>query len=165
MKVLDLCCEVGHTFEGWFASENDFVSQCERSLVQCPVCGDAHVHKKLSAPRLNLSGAIAPIPNDTAPDKAAPDGHAVAAGPTTVASPELQHALQKAWVRIAETVVANTVDVGDRFAEEARRIHYGEAEERGIRGRTTLTEARSLADEGIDLVPLVLPEHLKGPLQ
>lgn len=55
MKVLDLQCAMGHTFEGWFAFEDDFVSQLARSLVQCPLCGDADVHKKLSAPRLNLS--------------------------------------------------------------------------------------------------------------
>ncbi|RFO98288.1 hypothetical protein DIC66_06155 [Rhodoferax lacus] len=55
MKVLDLQCAQNHTFEGWFASEDDFVSQCARALVQCPLCGDASVHKKLSAPRLNLN--------------------------------------------------------------------------------------------------------------
>jgi len=60
MKVLDLCCKNGHTFEGWFASELDFVGQCERLLVQCPVCGDASITKKLSAPRLNLSALAAP---------------------------------------------------------------------------------------------------------
>ncbi|WP_293659925.1 DUF1178 family protein [Rhodoferax sp. OV413] len=165
MKVLDLRCEAGHTFEGWFASEDDFVSQCERALVQCPVCGDAHVHKKLSAPRLNLSGALPPRLPDTAPATSASGSPAVEAAQLPAASTELQLALQQAWERIAKTVLANTVDVGDRFAEEARRIHYGEAENRGIRGRTTLTEARDLVEEGIDLMPLALPEHLKGPLQ
>jgi hypothetical protein len=79
--------------------------------------------------------------------------------------PDSNGALQQAWAQIAKVVMANTVDVGDRFAEEARRIHYGEAEGRGIRGRTTLAEARDLMEEGIDLMPLALPEQLKGPLQ
>jgi len=165
MKVLDLCCASGHTFEGWFASENDFVSQCDRSLVQCPVCGDGHVHKKLSAPRLNLSGATAP----KAPEASIASNPATSQSPVALREPaplpDSHGALQQAWAQIAKVVMANTVDVGDRFAEEARRIHYGEAEGRSIRGRTTLTEARDLMEEGIDLMPLALPEHLKGPLQ
>jgi hypothetical protein len=165
MKVLDLSCQAGHTFEGWFASEGDFLSQCQRSLVQCPVCGDDHVHKKLSAPRLNLSGAMSPNNIDSVASETGQERHAVAEISPSGISPELHHAIHQAWTRIAKSVVDNTVDVGDRFAEEARRMHYGEAESRGIRGRTTLNEARDLAEEGIDLVPLVLPEHLKGPLQ
>ncbi|MDR7307754.1 DUF1178 family protein [Rhodoferax saidenbachensis] len=160
MKVLDLHCAQGHPFEGWFASEDDFVSQCARALVQCPVCGDPSVVKKLSAPRLNLSGARAPTAEqaaDQAPSSI-PTGSAVATTPHNAA-------LAAAWMAMARHVVATTTDVGSQFAEEARKMHYGEAEERGIRGRTTEKEARELAEEGIDVMPFVLPEALKEPLQ
>ena len=80
-------------------------------------------------------------------------------------SPELQQALHQAWMQVAKHVVATTDDVGDKFAEEARRIHYGETEERGIRGQATPDEARELVEEGIALVALPIPEHLKKPLQ
>ena len=138
MKVLDLQCAQGHAFEGWFASEDDFVSQCARALVQCPLCGDAAVHKLLSAPRLNLI---------TAPPK-----------PT-------EPSITAAWLELSRRIVASTEDVGDGFAEEARKMHYGESEERSIRGKTTLDEARALVEEGIDILPVVLPQSLKKTLQ
>jgi hypothetical protein len=161
MKVLDLQCSAGHMFEGWFGSEQDFVSQVQRALVQCPLCGDAAVQKKLSAPRLNLSGAKAPVASSP---PAAP-----VVEPTSVRTPglnpELQNALHQAWVHMAKQVLANTEDVGDRLADEARRMHYGEVGERGIRGNATPTEARELMEEGIELITLPIPEHLKKPLQ
>lgn len=147
MKVLDLCCRNGHTFEGWFASEQDFVSQCDRSLVQCPACGDAGITKKLSAPRLNLSTQIAP-------------NHNIDASPP----PELMQAAAEAWAEISKKVLANTEDVGSKFAEEARRIHYGETKTRAIRGHTTVDEAKDLVEEGVKIMPLLLPETLKNPL-
>jgi hypothetical protein len=73
--------------------------------------------------------------------------------------------MQAAWTAVARHLMANTDDVGDQFAEEARKIHYGEAEERGIRGKATRAETASLIEEGIAVVPLELPEFLKGPLQ
>ncbi len=150
MKVLDLQCGNGHTFEGWFASEDDYQSQSQRSMVQCPLCGDHGVVKKLSAPRLSLTGAQAPS-FETSVEVARP------------ASPE--QAMAKAWMEVARHVIANTTDVGSRFAEEARKMHYGEAEERSIRGKTTPDEARALLDEGIEVMPLLLPQSLKEPLQ
>lgn len=149
MKVLDLQCTHGHVFEGWFASEDDFVAQCAQSLVQCPVCGDPAVAKKLSAPRLNLGGG-----RDTQ------DISQHTPVPAT-ADP----ALTAAWLAVARQIVASTTDVGDRFAEEARKMHYREAEERSIRGTTTADEARALLDEGIEVLPLLLPTALKEPLQ
>ncbi len=150
MKVLDLQCSHGHIFEGWFASEEDFASQCSRALVQCPMCGDPSIVKKLSAPRLNL-GAIREANN-------AP----VDVGTDNAAAPSLA----AAWMAFARHVVANTADVGNDFAEEARRMHYGETEERAIRGRTTVEEAHALIDEGISVMPLpLLPEAAKETLQ
>jgi hypothetical protein len=79
--------------------------------------------------------------------------------------PAMAVELQKQVMKAVRTMIANTEDVGDRFADEARRIHYGETEQRGIRGRATPQEARELADEGIDIVALPVPDALKDPLQ
>lgn len=149
MKVLDLQCSLGHSFEGWFASEDDFVSQSARALVQCPLCGDSQVQKKLSAPRLNLVS-----------------GRQEHAAPIAAATPpQGEKALMTAWLELSRRLVAQTQDVGTQFAEEARKMHYGETAERAIRGQTTTDEARALIDEGIDVLPMLLPASLKGPLQ
>lgn len=150
MKVLNLQCGHQHVFEGWFASEDDFLGQRERGLVECPVCGDASITKMPSAPRLNLG----------APSRAG-------ASPLqeTVATANTDEGLQTAWMAAARRILANTDDVGDRFAEEARRIHYGETKERGIRGQASRAETDALLEEGIAVMPLPLPEALKGQLQ
>lgn len=153
MKVLDLQCAQGHPFEGWFASEDDFVSQKDRALVRCPLCGDAQVVKKLSAPRLNLSRNRAPQEQE-----APAAGQAVA----LAQAPDDQLA---AWLEMSRKLVANTDDVGDRFANEARKIHYGDAPERAIRGQATVHETRELLEEGIKVLPLLLPESAKNTLQ
>jgi hypothetical protein len=154
MKVLDLQCAFAHTFEGWFASEQDFVAQCAQSYIQCPMCGDTSITKKLSAPRLNLAAKRAE-PTGVEPSTQ-----------TELALPAPQdQALASAWMELARKVVANTTDVGDQFAEEARKMHYGETQERSIRGKATVQETRELVEEGIAVMPLMLPESLKGPLQ
>ena len=106
-----------------------------------------------SAPRLNLSGAGEPA--------AAPA--AVAAAPSTAGLPTTEQ--QARWLRAMRKLMASTEDVGERFAEEARRIHYGEAEERGIRGQASREEAEALNEEGIEVLPLPMPPALKEPLQ
>ena len=148
MKVLDLQCSGSHVFEGWFASEDDFASQLARGLVSCPMCADTRVSKKLSAPRLNLG-------HGRAPDAPAHD--------VLATNPETE--VQLAWMALARRVLANTDDVGARFAEEARRIHYGETPQRGIRGKASAAETESLLDEGIAVMQLPLPDALKGQLQ
>lgn len=159
MKVLDLQCDRHHVFEGWFASEEDFVDQCARGLVECPVCSDASITKKLSAPRLNLGhGRADPVGLPTA---GPPPGRAQALTAAAVPGAESQ----AAWMALAHQILAQTDDVGDQFAEEARRIHYGEAKERAIRGRASAEQTEALLDEGIAVMPLLLPESLKGPLQ
>ncbi|WP_296444373.1 DUF1178 family protein [Rhodoferax sp. UBA5149] len=149
MKVLDLQCGHQHVFEGWFASEDDFRGQCDRGLVECPVCGDASITKRLSAPRLSLGSARAEpsIPQDV------------------VSTAGTDQTPQAAWMAVARLILANTDDVGNRFAEEARKIHYGEAKARGIRGQASRAETESLLAEGIAVMPLPLPEALKGRLQ
>jgi hypothetical protein len=154
MKVLDLRCAHGHGFEGWFASEDDYAQQQERGLVECPLCGDKSVDRLPSAPRLNL-GATAPAERRTAPR---PSGSPNPAMP----SPEAV-TLQNMWVEAVKHVMERTEDVGERFSEEARKIHYGEAESRGIRGQATPEQRAELADEGIEVVSLPVPPALKGP--
>jgi hypothetical protein len=151
MKVLDLQCAQRHVFEGWFASEEDFSSQLGRGLVACPMCGDTAVAKMLSAPRLNLGSGrelAAPLP----------EVQEVVSGAT-------EQVLQAAWLQVARRIMAQTDDVGTRFAEEARKIHYGETPERGIRGQASSEETQALIEEGIAVMPLPLPEALKEPLQ
>ncbi len=140
MKVFNLACEHNHPFEGWFASAEDFDDQIARGLLECPVCSSRQVRKLLSAPRLNLSSSE----------------------PAPAATPEAAQALM---LRLARHLMKNTEDVGERFAEEARRIHYKEAPERGIRGQASLEEARELAQEGIEVLALPMPALLKEPLQ
>ena len=146
MKVLNLRCANGHGFEGWFASEEDFLDQNGRGLVECPMCNDHVITRMPSAPRLNLSGAREPEPARQAAQPAAAD-------------------LQAMWMQAVREILRQTEDVGERFVEEARRIHFGEAEERGIRGVATPEEREALRDEGIEVMALPVPAALKGPVQ
>jgi len=149
VKVLNLECGQGHAFEGWFASEEDFATQRERAQLQCPVCGDGAVTKKLSAPHVLRSGK-----------REASNG-----------IPKFQESVGQGsditslWLSVARKIMAQTTDVGADFAEEARKIHYGETPERGIRGTASLEETRNLVEEGINVVPFPMPLALKEPLQ
>lgn len=156
MKVLNLRCANGHGFEGWFASDDEFMTQNGSGLLQCPLCADSVITRMPSAPRLNLSGA--PAPGHGAAAAGAQPGHPSGA--------EAQAAtLQAMWLKAVRHVLANTEDVGSRFAEEARRIHYGEAPQRGIRGQVDPGQRDALLDEGIEVIALPLPRALDGPLQ
>ncbi len=145
MKVIDLRCHNGHGFEGWFASDDDFLDQNGRQLIACPLCDDNVIVRLPSAPRLNLSGAREPA--------------------SAASTPQPQFDAQAQWMKMVRHVLAHTEDVGVRFADEARRIHYGDAAERGIRGQATPDEREALRDEGIDVMPLPVPAALKEPLQ
>ena len=161
MKVLDLQCRQGHSFEGWFGSQDDYDAQRARGGVTCPMCNDSEITKMLSAPRLNLGhgNVSAPAQTEASPSDAAP----AAPVPSADANPVVQ--MQAALMHMVRHVMANTEDVGTRFAEEARKIHYGEREERNIRGKATREETEALLDEGIDVLPLPVPDALKEPLQ
>jgi hypothetical protein len=142
MKVIDLRCQSGHRFEGWFASDDDFLDQNGRGLIECPLCADKVIVRLPSAPRLNLSGAREPE-----------------------ATPQSEQTLQARWMQVVRHVIENTEDVGERFADEARRIHYGESAERAIRGQASADEREALRDEGIEVHPLPLPAVFKDTLQ
>jgi hypothetical protein len=145
VKVFNLHCDNHHPFEGWFASAEAFEAQLAAGQIACPLCESTAITKALSAPRINL-GAEAPQQRQA----------------TAMPTPEQMQAL---FVKMAREIVANTEDVGERFAEEARRIHYKEAQERGIRGVTSRDEAEALEEEGIQVMPLPFSKLLKDPLQ
>lgn len=192
MLVLNLACAAGHLFEGWFASSDDCESQQRRGLLSCPLCGSQQVERRPSAPRLNVSHlraekagqGAAPAPGSRPPE--APSGPMAAgtsagpsphlAGPAPVPMPPsgavtseaaAEHALQQLqarYLQVARALARSAEDVGERFAEEARRIRQGDAEDRAIRGQSTPQEVRELLDEGIPLLPLILPEGADGDL-
>ncbi len=153
MKVLNLRCAHAHGFEGWFASEDDFQNQLSRGLVECPLCADRKIDRLPSAPRLNLSGARA---------LAEPGGAAASPASSTMAIAPSGEA-EAAWLRAVQRVIKSTEDVGARFPEEARRIHYGETSMRGIRGQASAEDRAALADEGIEVFALPMPAGIKGP--
>lgn len=158
MLVLNLGCAQDHRFEGWFGSSDDFDNQRERGLLSCPVCGAQEVKRLPSAPRLNVSRRPEPS-GDAAP------GQGGSVAPVSAAPQDRPHQIQQLALQAVRQLLASTEDVGSRFAEEARRIHYGEAEARGIRGRVSPDEAQALADEGIEAIHLPLPDGMDGPLQ
>jgi hypothetical protein len=176
MKVLDLQCPQQHAFEGWFGSEEDYQSQLQRGLVECPLCGDANITKMLSAPRINLGktrDADSKPPQSSSQAVSGPSsqpGEVATASAKPLpeqrppASTEAAAVMQAAWMEVARHVMANTEDVGSSFAAEARKIHYGEADERAIRGQATQDQTMELIEEGIDVMPLPIPESLKRPL-
>ncbi len=175
MKVLNLQCAQQHSFEGWFASEDDFQSQLARGLVECPMCCDKSIQKMPSAPRLNLgahdaasAGAQRSSQSSSAPSSApalASQQNAVARGlgVSTVDQADTSLSEQAAFFKALRQVVADTEDVGDRFAHEARAMHYGDSQARSIRGQASPREAAELLQEGIDVLPL--PAQLKETLQ
>jgi hypothetical protein len=143
-----LVCEAGHGFESWFPSSASYDAQVERGLVTCPMCGSATVAKALMAPRIART--------DRGQKSALPAAPAEASVPM-IAEPERR---VRAMLRaLREQVVANAEHVGPRFPEEARRIHYGEAEGRSIYGEASPAEARALIEEGIDVAAIpILPD-------
>ena len=138
-----LLCGTGHRFEGWFRSSADFDRQARGGKLSCPVCGAGNVAKQLMTPGVS---------NADRSDNA----------PATMVKPDERDArLRRLMREMRDHIVASSEDVGPRFAEEARRIHYDEAAHRSIRGQTTPLEAKALLEEGIDIAPLpVLPDDL-----
>lgn len=144
LKVFDLECDHSHIFEGWFGSHEDYDAQQARGLVTCPVCGSSTITKRLSAPRLNVAHLHAPAAQPLVPPGAS--------------DAEKMAALQAAVMRQVRALVRSTENVGPRFAEEARRIHEGDADDRPIRGTATVEEREALAEDGIEV--MAVPDFL-----
>lgn len=144
-----LSCDSGHSFESWFPSSESYDEQARAGFVTCPFCNSPKVAKQIMAPSLGRAASLpAPVQATDAPAASTPAEASV----SLVSEPERQ---LRAMIRALHEHVARTADhVGQDFAAEARRMHYGETEQRAIYGEASLTEARSLLDEGIAVQPL-----------
>jgi hypothetical protein len=129
-----LSCEHDHGFEGWFGSSADYDDQSARGLLECPVCGSASVRKQIMAPAVAGTKAHKSAPSD--------------------GDPKMREMMMEAMDRVRAHVEENFDDVGDRFAKEARDIHDGKSEERGIYGSATAKEVKDLVADGIQVAPL-----------
>jgi hypothetical protein len=140
-----LVCPEGHDFEAWFAGSEAYEKQRAGGTVACPVCGSTSVDKALMAPAVSTSRKK--------------ESMRLAANMPAGAEPEPK-AVAAMLRKLRDHLTANAENVGPRFAEEARKIHYNEAEKRGIYGEASPDEARALAEEGIEFHPLpMLPEE------
>lgn len=133
-----LACEQGHEFDGWFRSSDDFDKQKKRGLIDCPECGSHRVDKALMAPAVSTGRKREKM---------------------ALALNAEQRRVMKEMKALSEKLRENADYVGDRFAEEARKIHFGETEQRGIYGEATAEEAKTLAEDGVPFMPIpVFPE-------
>ena len=133
MIRFSLHCDKEHEFEGWFSSSADFDGQSERGLIECPICGSRQIGKALMAPAVANSRETPARP--------------------LAMDPEKREAMRKLRDMV-QAVKKNSEDVGERFADEARKIHHGETEARGIFGKASSEDAKSLVSEGIEIAPL-----------
>lgn len=162
MIVFDLECRAGgHRFEGWFSSSDDYARQQERGLVSCPACGSADVGKAVMAPAVARKGNQRPaIPQVREPQAqpVIPTGHESAAPVASApALPPEAVAMFKALAVMQSEALKSSTWVGDKFADDARAMHYGEKDAAPIHGHTTPQEAQELVDEGIEIAPLLFP--------
>ena len=153
-----LNCDKGHDFESWFQDSTAFDKQAKRGLVSCPHCGSAKVEKAIMAPRLARSDKRIDMP-PAPPEAPAPAAPAEAPAPVAMVSPQEQEFRTK-LKELREHLTKNADDVGQKFPEEARKMHYGEIEHRSIYGEASPQEAKDLHEEGIEFHPLpVLPDE------
>jgi len=150
-----LHCERGHAFESWFQSSAAYDSQVKRKLVTCPSCGSAKVEKSIMAPQIvSKRGRENPLPAPAAP--ATTEVTAPSSTPLLMAQ---ERELRAKIKELRDHIVKNADNVGERFPNEARKMHYGDIEHRPIYGEASPEEARSLIDEGVEVSPLpVLPD-------
>ena len=154
MILYSLHCARGHAFESWFQSSSAYDAQVKRQLVSCPACGSVRVEKAIMAPQ---------IVSKRRRDGAVPAAPAPAAEVTAPASTPLllaqERELRAKLRELREHIVKNADNVGERFPNEARKMHYGDIEHRPIYGEASPDEARALIEEGVEVSPLpVLPD-------
>jgi hypothetical protein len=151
-----LRCERSHTFESWFQDSSAYDAQVKRKLVSCPVCASVEVEKAIMAPRIvGKKGRERAEPVPAAPTPAPAEA---TAGSTPLMMAQ-ERELRAKLKQLRDHIVQNADNVGERFPNEARKMHYGDIEHRPIYGEASAEEARSLIDEGIEVSPLpVLPE-------
>jgi hypothetical protein len=178
MKKFALICENEHEFEGWFASSDAVLLQSKKGLIDCPYCGSVNVEKQLAAPNLStpktkarqqadmakLAGAEeTPAPPTQVPATTQAPTSAMQAGAPTggQAAAAYHSALRYAVQQLRKTIETDFTNVGEKFAEKAREIHYGETEEANIYGTCTKEETEELLDEGVEIMslPELPPDH------
>lgn len=173
MKVYNLSCSFDHRFEGWFASEEDCLTQQASGMLACPLCNSTEITRMPSAPHIaklhakenqvqsaGASSALAkanPVENQTNQNEVA--------AVTRADHSQLEAQVQAAFLKGMQELMSRSEDVGSEFAEEARKIHYKESPERSIRGSTTVDEVESLREEGIEILALPALPLLKNTLQ
>ncbi len=160
MILFDVKCSGGHVFEAWFQNNEAFEKQVNSELVECPLCGCTRTSKSLMAPNISANNSLVEL--DAAHSQNEHDHHKVlvsahSSKTNEVSSDDVKRALEhmhNTMAKFRKQVEKTCEYVGDDFADEARKIHYGESEMRGIYGETTIKETEELLDEGIDILPI-----------
>jgi hypothetical protein len=175
MKVYNLACPLNHRFEGWFTSEEDCLAQQDKGMLACPICDSTEISRMPSAPHIAKSGSSKDTPSSTELTVAssASTEHTGVSGTlsgdvlalTGSDHSQLEAQVQAAFLKGMRDLMGKSEDVGNSFAEEARKIHYKESPERSIRGQTTLDEAEALSDEGIEVMAIPMMPAFKNTLQ
>ena len=150
MIVFDLSCDHSHGFEGWFRSSDDYAQQKDSGLLSCPICGSTNISKAPMAPA---------VPVRSNRSSSAPSS-SIGSEDTQFANGQMPEEVANAFRALAaaqQKALSKSEWVGDRFAEDARAMHYGEADEKPIHGRATAEDARAMLDEGIAVAPLLVP--------
>ena len=173
MKVYNLACPLDHRFEGWFASEEDCLAQQDKGMLACPLCDSIEISRMPSAPHIAKSGSTKPQnkPSESTELTVAQantgmgslSGEVVAL--TGSDHGQLEAQVQAAFLKGMRELMGRSEDVGNSFAEEARKIHYKESPERSIRGQTTIDEAEALREEGIEVLAMPMLPAFKNTLQ
>jgi hypothetical protein len=153
-----LVCEQRHNFESWFQSSAAYDKQAKRGLVTCPHCGSAKVEKAIMAPRLS-SSKQRKAPDETQAPAPAVSAPAPENSPVAMISPA-ETEFRARLKELREHLTKNADNVGQKFPEEARKMHYGEIEHRSIYGEASPKDAKDLAEEGVEFHPLpILPDE------
>ncbi|MBU3640467.1 DUF1178 family protein [Polynucleobacter sp. Fuers-14] len=161
MKVYNLTCPLDHRFEGWFASEEDCLAQQDKGMLACPICDSTEITRMPSAPHIGKSSST-----ELALSKAEPESMSWGVVALTGSDhSHLEAQVQAAFLKGMRELMGRSEDVGNSFADEARKIHYKESPERSIRGQTTFDEAEALREEGIDVLSMPMIPALKNTLQ
>ena len=154
-----LACSKGHSFESWFQNSAAYDKQAKRKLIECPLCGSAKVEKAIMAPRLARKDKSTSITVREDMASAQADATAPDSSPVAMISPQ-EHEFRKKLKELRDHLTANADNVGKKFPEEARKMHYGETEHRSIYGEASAEDAKELHEEGIAFHPLpVLPDE------
>lgn len=151
-----LRCESGHEFDSWFPGSRAYDEQARRGLVECPLCRSTRVEKSIMAPALAKSGLAVPKAPAEAPSEPAAE-----TPPTPPAVMDERLVALRGMIReMRAAIVKHTVDVGEKFPDEARKMHFGEIEHRPIRGEANADEARELIEDGVPILPVpALPDE------